>query len=122
MNIKNWSFGNDELFDLVKSGRKTATCSLYFHNNKIPKLGEVSIIKNSIGEKIKIKLTNVSIRRFCDIDSEWAKKEGEGNLSLNYWQKAHELFIKERCTTNNITFTQEIELLCEEFKIINNII
>lgn len=116
MNLEIWSFDNDELFDLVKTGRKTATCSLYLPDIKIPNVGEESIIENSHGDQIKIKLTHVSIRRFCDIDSEWAKKEGEGDLSLAYWQKIHEPFIKERCGIHNIPFTPEIELLCEEFK------
>lgn len=116
MNAETWSFDNDELFDLVKNGRKTATCSLYLPGNKTPQVGEESIIENSNGDQIKIKLTNVSIRRFCDIDLEWAKKEGEGDLSLTYWQKVHKKFIKEQCKIYRITFTSEIELLCEEFE------
>jgi len=114
--METWSFDNDELFDLVKTGRKTATCSLYLHDNKIPQICEKSIIENSNGDQIKIKLTNVSIRRFCDIDSEWAKKEGEGDLSLNYWQTVHKEFFIEQCKANNIKYTSQIQILCEEFK------
>lgn len=115
MNAEIWSFDNDELFDLVKSGNKTATCALYLPGNKTPQVGEESIIENSNGDQIKIKLTNVSIRKFCDIDEQWAKKEGEGNLSLAYWQKIHTDFFTKQCCINGLKFAPEIELLCEEF-------
>ena len=113
--MKTWAFDNDELFDLVKSGRKTATCSLYLSNEPIPKVGEISVIKNSQGDQIKIKLMNVFIRKFCDIDAGWAKKEGEGDLSLTYWEKVHKRFFMGQCRAHDIKFTPQIQILCEEF-------
>ena len=71
-------------------------------------------IVNSKGEIIKIQITKVEIKRFCDIDEEWAKKEGEGDLSLAYWQKEH----KEFFTKYYENFTTETKLVCEEFVLI----
>lgn len=81
--METWSFNNDELFELVRCGRKTA----------------------------KIQITKVEIKRFCDIDEEWAKKEGEGDLSLACWQKMH----KEFFTNYYKNFAPETKLVCEEF-------
>lgn len=113
--MQTWSFDNDTLFDLVKSGRKTATCSLYHSDLDLPKIGELSIIENSNGEKIMIKLINVSICRFYDIDYMWAAKEGEGDLSLEYWRHIHREFFAKQCIVHGQEFNEDIKLVCEEF-------
>ena len=106
--MNTWSFDNDELFELVRCGRKTATCAV-LDNEPLSSHGDVEQIVNSKGEIIKI--INVEIKRFCDIDATWAKKEGEGDLSLAYWQKVHKDFF----TKYYENFTPEIKLVCEEF-------
>lgn len=108
--MKIWSFDNDELFELVRCGRKTATCAV-LDNEPLSSPGDVEQIVNSKGEIIKIKIINVEIKRFCDIDATWAKKEGEGDLSLAYWQKVHKDFF----TKHHNNFTPETKLVCEEF-------
>jgi uncharacterized protein YhfF len=113
-----WSFDNDELFDLVKSGRKTATCCLYHSDRQLSHAGDESILENSKHEQLRLKTLAVSVRRFCDIDAEWAGKEGEGDLTLEYWQKVHRDFFIKRCAAHNTSFNDEILLECEEFKVI----
>lgn len=108
--MNTWSFDNDELFELVRCGRKTATCAV-LDNEPLSSPGDVEQIVNSKGEIIKIKIINVEIKRFCDIDATWAKKEGEGDLSLAYWQKVHKDFF----TKHHNNFTPETKLVCEEF-------
>lgn len=108
--MNTWSFDNDELFELVRCGRKTATCAV-LDNEPLSSPGDVEQIVNSKGEIIKIKIINVEIKRFCDIDATWAKKEGEGDLSLTYWQKVHKDFF----TKHHNNFTPETKLVCEEF-------
>lgn len=108
--MNTWSFDNDELFELVRCGRKTATCAV-LDNEPLSSPGDVEQIVNSKGEIIKIKIINVEIKRFCDIDATWAKKEGEGALSLAYWQKVHKDFF----TKYYENFTPKIKLVCEEF-------
>ncbi len=94
--IDKWTFDNDKLFDLVASDRKHGTCCLYDGDDKMSKVGDINIIYNSQHQEIKIKITGVCVRRFCDIDEQWAKIEGEGDLSLDYWKKIHlDFFLKE---------------------------
>ncbi len=92
--VKKWTFEDDELFDLVVAGKKRATCSLYHGDKDLSRIGEINIIYNSKNQQIKIKITDVRIARFCDIDETWAIKEGEGDLSLEHWRQVHNAFFK----------------------------
>lgn len=112
--ITKWSFNNDELFDLVIKGIKHGTCCLYESDDEISYIGEENIIYDSKQREIKIRITNVRKCRFCDIDEQWAKIEGEGDLSLEYWKKIHyDFFMKEK---PNFKPTDILEL--NEFKVI----
>jgi len=109
-----WSFDNDELFDLVLKNRKRGTCCLYESDDKLSKIGEINVIYNSLNQEIKIKITNVRKCRFCDVDKDWAKIEGEGDLSLQYWQNTHLAFFQHEKT--NFQPTDMLEL--NEFAVI----
>ena len=39
-----------------------------------------------------IRLISIRLVRFCDVTEEFARKEGEGDLSLEYWRKEHHRF------------------------------
>lgn len=92
--VKKWTFDNDELFDLVMRGKKRGTCCLYDRGIGTAKIGEINIIYNSKKQQAKIRITSVRICRFCDVDETWAQTEGEGDLSLKYWQQVHREFFK----------------------------
>ena len=92
--IEKWTFDNDELFDLVARGVKRGTYCLYSDDALLAHVGDINIIYNSKNQQIKIKITSVRKSRFCDIDKDWAKIEGEGDMSLSYWQNVHEQFFK----------------------------
>lgn len=96
-----WAFGNDagvatELGLLVRDGPKRATASLrsaYEDGEPIPRAGELSVILDGGGEPLcVIRTTQVEIRRFADVDEEFAWTEGEGDGSLAYWREAHVRF------------------------------
>lgn len=93
--MKRWTFDNDELFDLVACGKKHGTCSLYSNDDSLSHVGDINIIYNSKNEQIKIRIKNVQKCRFCDVDENWARIEGEGDLSLQYWQRVHREFFKD---------------------------
>lgn len=44
--METWSFDNDELFELVRCGRKTATCSI-LDAEPLSKPGDIEQIVNS---------------------------------------------------------------------------
>ncbi len=122
-NLKQFSFGDnpamaDELLNLVLNGIKTATCSAlqeYEAEGKpLPKIGDQSIVLDSQGKsRCVIEVVSVKLKRFCDVDADFAYKEGEGDKSLQYWQQEHKAFF-ERWDM----FDPEMKLVCEEFKVV----
>jgi uncharacterized protein YhfF len=89
-----WCFGgtNDEaneLIELVLSGEKEATTSLYYwydiEGESLPTIGDLGIVTDpSDIAKCIIETKNVIVVPFCDVKEEFASKEGEGDKSLEY--------------------------------------
>ena len=84
----------DELLCLYLSGKKTAGSSLVkdyeLAGDPLPKIGDYWIILNSLDEpKCIVKTVRVEHFKFSDVPEEVAVCEGEGDLSVEYWKKAH---------------------------------
>ena len=60
-----------------------------------------------------IRLVSMRLVRFCDVTADFARKEGEGDLSLEYWQNEHQKFF-----TREGYFSEEMELIAEEFEVV----
>ncbi|SDR33985.1 Uncharacterized protein YhfF [Pseudomonas grimontii] len=117
-----WSFGDapemaDELAELVAKGIKTAACSSlssFKHEDKPPTIGGYGIILNSKGEPVcVIRVVSMRIIRYCDVDHDLARKEGEGDLSLSYWMQGHKDFFQREGS-----FDEAMELVAEEFELV----
>ncbi len=113
----------DELAQLVLDGKKTATCSMkYWYDNcdEIkPQVGNIMVITDFEGIPICItQTTSVEIKRYCDVDEDFAYHEGEGDRTLSYWQKAHWQFFSEECQQQGIKPSKEMLLYLERFKVV----
>jgi uncharacterized protein YhfF len=94
-----WGFGDTpemltELGLLVRDGPKRATASLrswYADDGEpMPEVGDLSVILDGEGAPLcVIRTTRVEVRRFGDVDEEFAWTEGEGDRSLAYWREEH---------------------------------
>jgi len=126
--IESWSFGDspemaDKLLALVLQGRKKATCGALwdyeFHKDPIPEKDCIEIILDGKGQPTcKIKNTEVRIINFNEVDEEFAKAEGEGDLSLNDWRNMHESFFKRNLPKIGKAFQEDMPLVCVNFEII----
>src|SRR4029077_3099747 len=92
--LRSFAFGDgpelaDQLLDLVVKGIKTATCSTGDEpNTSTP--GERWIVLDGRGRPAcVIETTEVTYRRFGEVDTAFAYVEGEGDRSLAYWREAH---------------------------------
>ena len=56
---------------------------------------DLSIVKNLTDSKGCIETQKITIKNFLEITEEEAKLEGEGDLSLEYWRKAHKEFFQK---------------------------
>lgn len=59
-----------------------------------------------------IETTEVTIRRFCDVDADFALAEGE-NETLEGWQADHRRFFER-----NGGWDAEMDLVCERFRLV----
>jgi uncharacterized protein YhfF len=114
--MEKWKFkiDNSNLIDLVLNGKKTATTSLYLSDDKLPKIGELSqLIYDDGSVACTVKTVCFAVKRFKNITENEAEKEGEGDLSLNYYKNVHYSFFKE--IDNN--FNGDTKVIFEVFKV-----
>lgn len=107
----------DELLALVLSGRKTATCGAlrdYGGAEPAPVVGRRDVVLDGAGRRAAvIETVEVNHRRFDEVDAEFARDEGEGDLSYGYWREAHEAYFER-----NGGFSPDMILVCERFKLV----
>jgi uncharacterized protein YhfF len=125
-----WSFGAtvemaDDLGQLVLEGKKTGTSSaVVFYELEgvaFPTENKVyDILLNGSNEPIAI-LQTKKIKRFMfnEVTEEMARLEGEGDLSIAYWQAVHRAFFKAAFTKENLVYDEDkLALLYEEFEVV----
>lgn len=113
----------DELGALIVAGTKTGTCSALWEweaeSESLPETGLITIVLNGRGEPIGIVETvDVTICKYNEVDAEFARAEGEGDLSLAYWQQAHRNFFSRLLPKIGKEFNEEMPLVCERFRLI----
>jgi uncharacterized protein YhfF len=116
--LRSFAFGDspalaDELLDLVLASIKTATCSTEDEpNTSTP--GERWIVLDGRGTpRCVIETTEVSYRRYSEVDAAFAHDEGEGDRSLAYWRKAHRQYFGRQGK-----FSEDMMLMCERFRLV----
>ena len=113
----------DELGALILAGTKTATCSALWEweaEGETPaQPGEKSIVLDGEGGPLcVIETTEVEIRRFDEVDEEFASDEGEGDCSLEYWREAHRRFFGRTLPKIGRGFAEDLPLVCERFRVV----
>jgi uncharacterized protein YhfF len=116
--LRKFAFGDnptlaDELLDLVMKGIKTATCSTEDEPNTSSP-GERWVVLDSRGDpRCVIETTEVTYRKFGEVDAGFAHDEGEGDRSLAYWRDAHRRYFGRLGR-----FSEDMTLMCERFRLI----
>ena len=108
----------NELVGLIVAGKKTATCGALAHyeadNEPLPNVGEMYIVPDWAGKpKAIIRTTSVAVKRFDEVDEDFACAEGEGDLSYEFWRDGHIDFF-----TRNGGYSPDMKLVCERFELV----
>ena len=121
-NNEKFKFGDNEklcaeLTDLVRKGKKTATCGALRDyedgNEALPTVGRVDIVLNWDGiPALVIRTTSVEIKRFFEVTEGFALREGEDE-SLAEWQEGHKAYFER-----NGGFDLRMKLVCECFELV----
>jgi uncharacterized protein YhfF len=113
----------DELGRLVLNGKKTATCSSVWEweaeGEAIPESGSIWIVLDGQGKPICITETyEVSLCAYNEVDANFARAEGEGDLTLTYWRQAHREYFSRALPRIGKEFSEGMLLVCERFRVI----
>lgn len=116
-----WGFGSDAtaLGLLVRDGPKRATASLLAwyrrDGDPMPAAGDLGVVLDSDGDPLcVIRTIAVEVRRFGDVDEEFAWAEGEGDRSLAHWRRAHVEFFPGE----GQPVTEQTEIVLERFELL----
>lgn len=118
-----WSFGDDSemadrLAQLVLDGEKTATCSRYLQGNILDE-GGLSILLSGEGEALCVLETfELRVIPYNEVTPKFAAQEGEGDLSLDYWRKAHWTYFSREAQSEGYEVSETMPLLCERFRVL----
>ena len=113
----------NELIQLILLGKKTATCGSLWEweaeNKPLPKAGDLWVELDGYGNPVCItETTEVTIRKYNEVDADFARAEGEGDLSLDYWRQAHRNFFSRILPKFGREFSEDMPLVCERLKLI----
>ncbi|MCA0207846.1 MAG: ASCH domain-containing protein [Proteobacteria bacterium] len=109
--------------ELVATERKRATATsiaeLRLAGDPIPRPGDYAIVTNWAGEaKAVIRTASVEIRRLCEVDAAFARDEGEGDLTLEWWRTAHEAYYRRVLAGSSYIVNDDLEIACERFELV----
>lgn len=108
---------------LVVAGQKRATASslaeLELAGLPAPEAGDHAVITGWSGEaKAVIRTTSVEIRRFGDVDADFARAEGEGDLTLEWWRTAHRAYYQRVLAGSDHRIDDDLLIACERFEMV----
>ena len=113
----------NELGALIASGVKTATCSALWEweaeGKPIPEAGLKTIVLDGEDTPLCIiETTEVEILPYNEVSAAFAREEGEGDLSLEYWREAHWRFFSRTLPKIGREAAPDMPLICERFRLL----
>ncbi len=118
-NLETFSFGDspdlaNRLLELVLSGTKRATCWAESQGLLSAEVGKMMVVLDGQGvPKAILKTTELTKRRFDEVDEAFAYDEGEGDRSLQYWREAHMRYFSRLGR-----YAPDMMLWCERFELV----
>lgn len=104
----------DELLALILEGKKTATCWDAAEGLKGSAVGKSWAAKDGADVvRCVLETTELTQRRFDEVDEAFAFDEGEDDRTLASWRQAHQAYF-----TRNGGFAPDMMLWCERFRLV----
>lgn len=113
----------DEAAYLVLAGKKRATSPSLWEfelvDEPIPRAGDYAIITNWAGyAQCIIRTTSVEVVPYDDITQAYARLEGEGDRSLEYWRSQHWAYYHRVLHGTIYKPSGEMPIVCERFNLV----
>ena len=108
---------------LVLDGQKRATaCSLAeleLSGDPIPQAGDLNVATDFAGDAHAIIRTkSVEFRKFSEVDAQFAREEGEGDLTLEWWRDAHQAYFERVLADTDVVVDGDLMIACERFELV----
>lgn len=113
----------DQLAELVRCGEKRATAGLLWRwrsRGGVPSVGDRQVILDWRGRpRAVIEMTEVDVVPFDEVDPDFAREEGEGDLSLDYWREVHWDFFVRECERLGREPSPDMPVVCMRFRLVH---
>lgn len=108
---------------LVVAGQKRATAmsvaELQLAGVPAPRVGDHAIVTDWAGTAVAvIRTASVETRRFGEVDEDFARTEGEGDLTLEWWRTAHRAYFEDVLAGSGHVVNDDLEIICERFELV----
>lgn len=123
-----WQFGygveqGDLLLECVLLGPKRATAgSLWAYEAEgeaVPVVGDFSVILDGRGvARCVIRTTSVDIVPFDEVDASFARDEGEGDRTLDFWRRVHWEYFTRELDALGLAARPDMPVVCERFEVV----
>jgi uncharacterized protein YhfF len=113
----------DFLSELARSDRKRGTAHMQFHFEhegiRIREPGDCWIVTTVRGEPLcVVRVTAVAITPYAEVGEAFAASEGEGDLSVAAWRKAHLDYFRNQCARWGHAWREDQPIVCESFELV----
>lgn len=111
----------DELLALILIDQKTATCSRAIWYGQqglaLPEPGDLCLILDGQGRpRCVIETVSARITPFSSGDADFARAEGEGDLSFEWWRAAHVDYFTREAARAGLAFDLDEDVVFEHFR------
>lgn len=109
--------------NLVVAGRKRATASslaeLEITGVALPKVDDYAIVTDWEGQaKAVIQTKSIDVKTFIEVTEDFAREEGEGDLTLGWWRTAHRAYYERVLAGSQYQVNDELQIACERFEVV----
>jgi uncharacterized protein YhfF len=113
----------DEITRLAMDEVKRATAHLAMdfeiNNVKRREVGDYWVILwEDMTPACVLKMVNIEVRPFKDVDAAFAAREGEGDGSLEYWKNCHEDYFKQQLAKWGREWRDDLPVVLESFDLV----
>ncbi len=113
----------DELMTLILAGKKRATTSLLRDfaapDQPMPKPGSFGVVVDGRNvPRCIIRTTDVSVKRLCDVDEDFARDEGGGDRSLAWWRASHERYFRRQGAREGFAIDGGTKVVLVRFEVV----
>ena len=113
-----------QLGELVRDGVKKASAGLPWmweaEGEPLPRPGDIEVIVDWSGAPLAvIEITAVRVRAFGEVDKAFAREEGEGDGTLEWWQDAHREYFGRECARTGREPSDRMPVVCWSFRLVH---